>query len=638
MKKIYIFTILSLFCLYVGIAQTEGITYQAVLIDNNSDEIPGVDIPSNNIPDRPISIRFTVMDASGNVNYQETQETQTDPYGTINLTIGQGQTTPESLGTFNTIDWDGPKTLKVDIDMDAGTNFVEFSEQSLTYVPYVRHRNLVADGVTNLNSDFNVNNQSLSRFTGDVYVEQDTRLQTLTADGASNFNNRVTITAQVSETNQSDIDAYPLRLQGSANGMAIQLNDAVPSRERNFVSFWNGGGEPIGRIEGFQAYTDVSQNFILDVIVDNEPSEDEAKDQDDDDTAPPAEAPSAFSVYLNNDYSLNLLLEYLDLIQSSASFGINLGACIAGVGIAGDCDDAVDAAFTLFIQGVQISLYIWYNEANVGVAFESGGADYAEWLKKYDAKETFTYGEVVGLRAGEISKSFVDADRFMVISKNPIVSGAMPKGEEVSQYKQVAFLGQVPVKVLGTVNKGDYILPSGNLDGMGIAVSPQNMRTNDYKRIIGVAWEEYYGNDLFSYINTAVGINTNDLVNVVSNMQQVMNRMQDALIAANPAYQPTYFDVETVTVDNNIKTTKSKTMQQLLMEQYGFEQQATTEQKLGKLKTIMQSKDVDNGVFKFSDMPYLQSVLENPTEENIKQYNDYYAKALENLTAMVQGR
>lgn len=117
-----------------------------------------------------------------------------------------------------------------------------------------------------------------------------------------------------------------------------------------------------------------------------------------------------------------------------------------------------------------------------------------------------------------------------------------------------------------------------------------------------------------------------------------MNRMQEALVTANPEYLPAYFDVETVTVDSNIKTTKSKTMRQLVMEQHGFDQQATAQQQLATLKTMMQSKDMDNDVFKFSDMPYLQSVLENPTEENIKQYNDYYTKALGNLSAMVQGR
>ena len=369
-----------------------------------------------------------------------------------------------------------------------------------------------------------------------------------------------------------------------------------------------------------------------------EPDEDEAKDQEDDDNAPPAEAPSELDIYATDTYSMDLLLEIIDLYEASAAFGINLGACIAGVGVAGDCDDAVWTAFALYLRGVQLTYFVRYNESNTGVAFESGGADYAEWLKKFDAKEKMSFGDVVGVKSGVISKNYLDAEKFMVVSKNPIVSGAMPNPDEEYKYKRIAFIGQVPVKVIGNVNKGDFILPSGNGDGMGIAVSPQNMRTNDYKRIIGVAWGDYYGNELFSYINTAVGINSNDLVQEINNMQVVMNRMQDALVTANPTYQPTYFDVETVTVDSNIKTTKSKTMQQLLMEQHGLEQQVSATQKLATLKTMMQSKDMDNDVFKFSDMPYLKDILENPNEENIKQYNEYYTKALENLSAMVQGR
>ncbi|CAN0603437.1 unnamed protein product, partial [Ectocarpus sp. 12 AP-2014] len=69
-------------------AQTEGITYQAVLVDNNPNEIPGVDVPSNNIPNKDISVQFSILDALDNLEYQETHDTQTDDYGTINLMIG----------------------------------------------------------------------------------------------------------------------------------------------------------------------------------------------------------------------------------------------------------------------------------------------------------------------------------------------------------------------------------------------------------------------------------------------------------------------------------------------------------------------------------------------------------------------
>lgn len=616
MKTKYIF-LLSFLSFLMAFGQTEGITYQAVLVDNNPDEIPGVDVPSSNIPEQPLTIRFSILSADGNTEYQETQETQTDPYGTINLTIGTGEVTSESSGAFNQINWDGPKTLIVAIDLEAGTNFSQFSSQPLTYVPYVRHREVIAEG------DLSVDGSS--NLYGNLQV-----------GGTSAFYDRVLIEATTENTNQLSYAAYPLQLEGSAHGMAIQLNNPNPGRTANFMSFWNSSGIAIGRIEGFQAYTDVSQNFILEVLLANEPTEDEAEEGEDDDTAPPAEAPGAFDIYLNNDYSLNLLLEYMDLLEASVAFGANLGACIGGFAVLGDCDDVAWSAFGLFIQGVQISLYVAYNEANVGVAFESGGADYAEWLKKYDKNELLTFGDIVGVKAGVISKNFVDADNFMVVSKSPIVSGAMPAEEDKGKYKQIAFLGQVPVKVIGSVTKGDYILPSGNADGMAIAVSPENMRTNDYNRIIGVAWDEYQGHELFSYINTAVGINSNDLTNEVKAMQVIINGMQEALAQVNPNYQPAYFDVNTVSVSNNVKTTKSFTLEQVMSQQYGLDSEKSRKEVFAEVNQLMKSEDLNSSHFKFSDLPYLEEVLTNPTTENINKYNEFYANAKDKLTSLIR--
>jgi hypothetical protein len=272
------------------------------------------------------------------------------------------------------------------------------------------------------------------------------------------------------------------------------------------------------------------------------------------------------------------------------------------------------------------------------VAFESGGADYAEWLKKYDVKETMAFGDVVGVRAGEISTKFNTADHFMVISQNPIVTGAMPPTGEEHAYKRVAFIGQTPVKVLGTVNKGDYLLPSGNGDGMAIAVAPEAMRINDYQRIIGVAWEAYQGNDLFSYINTAVGINQNDMAGEIAEMQSVLNAMQTALVQANPNYEPVYFDVETISVSNNVKTTTSKNVVQLAMEQYGVDATRDRKQVMADISGLMAMEDAQNDYFKFSKMPYLQEMLADPSPETIERYTQFYTRALERLKAEVVPR
>jgi hypothetical protein len=50
-------------------------------------------------------------------------------------------------------------------------------------------------------------------------------------------------------------------------------------------------------------------------------------------------------------------------------------------------------------------------------------------------------------------------------------------------------MGQVPVKIVGKAVVGDYIVTSGNHDGLAIAVHPQDLPTVDFSKIIGVAWQ-----------------------------------------------------------------------------------------------------------------------------------------------------
>ncbi|MFS4468246.1 hypothetical protein [Maribacter sp. 2210JD10-5] len=621
MKRILIL-ILLVFNIFLAEAQTEGITYQAVLVDNNPDEIPGVDVPANSLANQPLSVRFSILNVAENTEYQEIHSTETDAYGTINLVIGRGEVTSNSQGAFDQINWDGPKNLRVEIDLEAGTNFTEFSFQELTYIPYVRHRNIIADG------DANVMGNTVLGGPTDI-------LDRLTVRDTSEFLNKVTIRTTPQQTDQTNYESYPLQLESGFHGMAIRLNQINPGRNINYMSFWDGNGNAIGRVEGFRAFTDISGNFLLQFIKDSAFGDDDVENQNDEDVLEAPPLPSAFQQYLNNDYGLNYFLEYTDLLYTSFQFGVNLAPCIATASVAGDCDDAVWAGVDIVVQGLQLGAFIWYNEANKGVAFESGGADYAEWLKKYNINEKFAYGDVVGVKAGQISKSFIDAEKFMVISKDPIVSGAMPQESKKDMFKQVAFIGQVPVKVIGQVNKGDYILPSGNMDGMGIAVRPENMRVNDYRRIIGVAWDEYHGNDLFSYINVAVGINSNDLVKEIEKMQILINSMQSAITEMNPNYKPIFFETGTTSFTSKYRnTSKSKPMRQLVMEKYGLDKALTPSEALQKLNYIMGENDEKSVGFSFSELPYLKEMIKNPSPENIQKFNDEYAilmKGIDNI-------
>ncbi|MFZ4427460.1 MAG: hypothetical protein ACOYOO_09895 [Saprospiraceae bacterium] len=70
--------------------------------------------------------------------------------------------------------------------------------------------------------------------------------------------------------------------------------------------------------------------------------------------------------------------------------------------------------------------------------------------------------------------------------------------------------GQVRVRVVGAVQIGDYILPSGNNDGLGIGVHPEDMDYDDYPKVAGIAWESAADQPV-NIVRVGVGLNRNDL-------------------------------------------------------------------------------------------------------------------------------
>ena len=60
------------------------------------------------------------------------------------------------------------------------------------------------------------------------------------------------------------------------------------------------------------------------------------------------------------------------------------------------------------------------------------------------------FGDVVGVIGGEVSKEFVYADKFMVVSAAPAMLGNMPQPNSEHLFEKIAFMGQVPVKLRGS--------------------------------------------------------------------------------------------------------------------------------------------------------------------------------------------
>ena len=113
-----------------------GISYQALIINPNVEQLPGQDNDHSPLTNTDICLQFHIINSSGNYEYSESQSVTTDAYGMVNLVIGTG--TPIGAITWDAVAWSAEaKSLKVDLDITgACTSFTELSNQQLTSVPF----------------------------------------------------------------------------------------------------------------------------------------------------------------------------------------------------------------------------------------------------------------------------------------------------------------------------------------------------------------------------------------------------------------------------------------------------------------------------------------------------------------------
>ncbi len=350
----------------------------------------------------------------------------------------------------------------------------------------------------------------------------------LVVGGMSKFRGQVTINANVTG-GEADYDAYPLRVEGSDQGIAIKVNQGTPSNSNNFVTFFDNNNTVRGRIEG-ETSGELATNpeYIFDQVI-------------------------FASDFLINSGSLiaataELVQAGVDQVAADVSITtcVGAGVGIGGVAVAVEClpiASLIGASITDIICKLANEVIAIANEAEaianpiaynvfkftqIGVTYQSGAGDYAEWLPKDNLSDKFYPGDLVAVKAGKISHNTVNAENIMVVSSNPIVLGNMPEEELKATYEKVAFMGQVPVKVRGIVKEGDYILPSGNNDGFGIAKSPESLVAADYQKIVGIAWSSSNSTQL-NYVNVAVGINANDVTRLVVKQANEIDELKTRL-------------------------------------------------------------------------------------------------------------
>jgi hypothetical protein len=151
-KIIYIISFLSIvFQLHTYSQVVDGITYQAVAIDEKGVEIPGVDLDGNILYDNSISVRFSIISEipEGTIEYQEVHSTNTDYNGLFSLVIGHGEVTAASQkSSLSEVNWGANiHYLRVELDINQDGNFKVMGIQQMMAVPYALHALSTSDVV-----------------------------------------------------------------------------------------------------------------------------------------------------------------------------------------------------------------------------------------------------------------------------------------------------------------------------------------------------------------------------------------------------------------------------------------------------------------------------------------------------------
>ena len=119
-------------------AQTNGITYQAVIYKPNGDTTPGFNNPNAPLALQQICIQFSIIDNTDQTEYRENITTTTDKFGMVNVLIGAGNQVGGYASGFANINWDTTlKRLVVNLDISGNcNNFEEISNQLFSVVPF----------------------------------------------------------------------------------------------------------------------------------------------------------------------------------------------------------------------------------------------------------------------------------------------------------------------------------------------------------------------------------------------------------------------------------------------------------------------------------------------------------------------
>jgi len=469
-------------------APTNGMNYQAVARD-----VTGKILANQQIT---LKISFSANTKEKQTFYTEVHQVTTDELGLFNLVIGEGK---EPVGAMKDIPW-AAEQIWLDVALKGGQEFSLIGSVELRAVPYAFHA-ATASQLVNESSAIdlplekkqsiywttsgNTNTSPPTHFLGTrdnkdfvLKTNNTTRVQFL-ADG------RIRTFSVCPDNGDEDPESYAIVAKGCKQGLYITVN-GQRSNANNFLTFAD-DDDIHGAVEGetsselADSWGFRSQNALF--------------------------AMQAVTVGATITADGQKIAAYAAAAATAAAslfFAWSApGFVTAGTGsslsLAGNIVEAAALAF-------EITNFNAQKFAEVGVSYSSGSADYAEWLERAKGEPDLHYGDIVAVNGGKIALNTAHGSHYMVISKRPLAVGNAPQPDQQYRYEKVAFMGQVPVKVAGKVDLGDYIIPSGNNDGVGIAVKPSEMVIADFAKVIGVAWEAAKDAPL-NYVNVAVNLN-----------------------------------------------------------------------------------------------------------------------------------
>ncbi|MCD4769606.1 MAG: fibrobacter succinogenes major paralogous domain-containing protein [Bacteroidales bacterium] len=129
MRRLYTTVLIALITCYIFAQAPQSFNYQAVVRDAAGQEIANQTVG--------VQISLLQTSSTGTAVYVERFTQATNDFGLITLNIGEGAIQD---GVFANIDWSaGPYFLKVEIDENGGTTYIEAGTSQLLSVPYALH-------------------------------------------------------------------------------------------------------------------------------------------------------------------------------------------------------------------------------------------------------------------------------------------------------------------------------------------------------------------------------------------------------------------------------------------------------------------------------------------------------------------